>query len=336
MLTDSFNVSKGLDNPKPSESLSPSRFLLAFCNEATVEWILGTQCFTDKTGRRTQQDSDDRLAAMNLFLWRKVRSALGCWVLAAITWHASALGQTASAPQIAAAADLQYVLPILVSAFERKTGSEIQVSFGSSGNLARQIVAGAAFELFLSADALNVQQLVAAGRAASEGRHYATGRLVLFLPTGSPLRADSDLADFVASLSDGRLKRLAMANPAHAPYGRAAQEVLTNRGVWALAQERLVLGDNVAQAAQFAVSGAAQAGLLPLSLAMAPALRDRGAFVTLPAHWHAPIRQTLLVIKGASPSARAFADYLVSDDARRVFSANGFAVPSKSGQPGSD
>jgi len=232
-----------------------------------------------------------------------------------------------SAPHIAAAADLQFALPEIVAAFARGGGAPLRLSFGSSGNFARQIVQGAPFELFLAADERFVAQVIAAQRGEGGGTHYATGRLALFLAQGSPIRADRELADFAAAVRDGRLKRLALANPEHAPYGRAAREVLEQRGLWLAVQDRLALGDNAAQAAQFAASGAAQAGLIPLSLARAPEMARRGAFVTLPEHWHTPLRQTLVLLKGAGPAAHAFAEFLRGPQAREILARNGFGLP---------
>ena len=233
----------------------------------------------------------------------------------------------ANAPRIAAAADLQFALPEIVAAFVRGGGAPLRLSFGSSGNFARQIVQGAPFELLLAADDTYAARVIAAQRAEGAGVHYATGRLALFLPWGSPIRADRDLVDFAAAVHDGRLKRLAIANPEHAPYGRAAREVLEQRGLWLAVKDKLALGDNAAQAAQFAASGAAQAGLIPLSLARAPELAARGAFVTLPENWHTPLRQTLVLVKGAGPEARAFAGFLRGSQARAILSRNGFGLP---------
>lgn len=240
---------------------------------------------------------------------------------------AQAAAAPASPPHIAAAADLQFALPEIVTAFVRGGGAPLRLSFGSSGNFARQIAQGAPFELFLAADERFVAQVITAQRAESAGAHYATGRLALFLPQGSPIRADRDLADFAAAVRDGRLKRLAIANPEHAPYGRAAREVLEKHGLWLAVQDRLALGDNAAQAAQFAASGAAQAGLIPLSLARAPELAARGAYVTLPENWHTPLRQTLVLVNGAGPTARAFAEFLRGPQAREILARNGFGLP---------
>ena len=265
------------------------------------------------------------------FFWigNRLRALFVAFSLLAAVSPAPTFSQAfpSNASHIAAAADLQFVLPEIVTAFVRGGGAPLKLSFGSSGNFSRQIVQGAPFELFLAADDRYVAQVIAAQRADGLGTHYATGRLALFLPQGSPIRADRDLADFAAAVGDGRLKRLAIANPEHAPYGRAAREVLEKRGLWLAVQDRLALGDNAAQAAQFAASGAAQAGLIPLSLARAPELAARGAFVTLPENWHTPLRQTMVLVKGAGPTARAFAEFLRGPQARAILARNGFGLP---------
>lgn len=232
-----------------------------------------------------------------------------------------------TAPHIAVAANLQFVLPEIVAAFTHSGGAPLRLSFGSSGNFARQIVQGAPFELFLSADEHVAARVVAASHAEGVATPFATGRMALFLPQGSSIRADRDLTDFAAATKDGRLTRLAIANPETAPYGRAAREVLENRGLWLAVQGKLAQGDNAAQAAQFAASGAAEAGLIPLSLARAPQLAAKGAFVTLPGNWHTPLLQTAVLIKGAGPTARAFADFLHGPQARAILARSGFGLP---------
>lgn len=229
--------------------------------------------------------------------------------------------------RVAAAADLQYALAEIVRAFAARGDPAPRLSFGSSGTLAQQIVHGAPFELFLCADEAYVAQLRSAGRAEDEGTPYATGRLALFVPAASPIVADRDLADLGRAAADGRLRRLAIANPEHAPYGRAAREALRHLGLWSLVETKLVLGENAAQAAQFVASGNAQAGILPLSLAMSPALAQRGAFMTLPAAWHAPLRQSMVLLKGAGENARRFQRYLGQEEARAILARHGFAAP---------
>ena len=233
--------------------------------------------------------------------------------------------QAAKPAAIAAAADLQFALPEIANAFERATGHQLRLSFGSSGVFTQQILQGAPFELLLSADEGYVDKLFAAGRCADRGVLYAIGRIALFIPNGSSLMADRDLADLGRAVRDGRLKRLAIANPEHAPYGRAAREALIHVGIWPLLENKLVLGENAAQASQFAASGNAQAGILPLSLVRGPEMLAKGAFVTLPQDWHAPLRQRMVLLKDAGAVARQFYAYLQQPAAREIFARHGFA-----------
>jgi len=235
--------------------------------------------------------------------------------------------QAAPVPAVAAAADLKFALPELAQAFETASGRKLRLSFGSSGMFAQQIAQGAPFELFFSADESYVEMLQKAGRSEDAGKLYALGRIALFIPNGSPVQADSNLRDLAAAARDGRLKRLAMANPEHAPYGRAAREALQHSGIWELVRDKLALGENAAQAAQFAASGSAQAGLIPLTLARAPELAAKGAFVTLPESWHLPLKQRMVLIQGAGETARLFYAFMQTPAARAILMRHGFALP---------
>ncbi len=253
--------------------------------------------------------------------------ALACLLLPAQAAAPSPAAAPGSLPAIAAASDLQFALTEIAAAFRRDTGQDVRLAFGSSGNFRRQIAAGAPFELFLSADERYVDALAREGRTLGAGVRYATGRLVLFVPAGSALKADASLADLKAALADGRVKRFAIANPDHAPYGRAAREALTAAGVWEAIVPRLVLGENVSQAAQFAASGAAQGGIFAYSLALAPAISAKGDAVLLPAYMHAPLAQRMVLINGATPAAQAFYAYLQQSTARTILQRHGFALP---------
>ncbi len=233
----------------------------------------------------------------------------------------------AAAPSIAAASDLQFALAEIAAAFRRDTGQAVKLTFGSSGNFRRQIAAGAPFELFLSADETYVEALAAEGRTADRGVRYATGRIVLFVPSGGTLKPDPTLGDLKVAVAAGRVKRFAIANPQHAPYGRAAREALVNAGIWDALAPALVLGENVSQAAQFATSGAAQGGIFAYSLAQSPAVMAKGAAVVLPATSHAPLHQRMVLTHKAGPGARAFYEYLQQPPAREIFKRHGFAVP---------
>jgi len=231
------------------------------------------------------------------------------------------------APVVAAAADLQFALVEIAKSFHQETSQDIRLSFGSSGNFAAQIENGAPFQLFLSADEEYVSRLKAHGFTLDDGVLYTIGRIVLFIPNGSTLKADASLRDLRDSLADGRLKKFAIANPEHAPYGRAARAVLQHQGLWEAIQPFLVLGENAAQAAQFATSGSAQGGMIPLSLAQAPALTQLGHFAPLPADWHPSLRQRMVLLRSATEPAKAFYAYLQTPAARAVFSRYGFIPP---------
>jgi molybdate transport system substrate-binding protein len=230
-------------------------------------------------------------------------------------------------PIVVAAADLNPALDELAHKFEAETGHRLRLIYGSSGNLQRQIKQGAPFQLFLSADENLVFDLAKTGRTRDSGAIYAIGRLALFVGKDSPLRADVQLKDLAAALQDGRLQRLALANPEHAPYGRAAREVLQHLGLWERAQAHLVMGENVAQAAQFAATGAAQAGLVAWSLTRAPRFREAGNALALPESWHAPLRQRMVRIEPCGEVANAFYAYLQTPAARAILASYGFTFP---------
>jgi molybdate transport system substrate-binding protein len=250
---------------------------------------------------------------------RLLAAALAALLLAALP--------AAAAPGIAAASDLKFALDEIARAWSRETGKAVRLTYGSSGNFRRQIAEGAPFELFLSADEAYVLALAREGRLEDEGTLYAVGRLVLFVPPGSPVDPDRGLAGLAEAARAGRVARVAIANPAHAPYGRAAREALESAGAWKTLERRLVLGENVSQAAQFAASGDATAGLFAYSLTFSPAVASRGRFALVPESAHAPLRQRMALVKGAGEEARAFYRHLQGPAARAIFARYGFAPP---------
>ncbi len=237
----------------------------------------------------------------------------------------------AAAPVVAAASDLKFALEEIATAFEKDTGQAIKLSFGSSGTFATQIRNGAPFALFLSADEDYIGALHKDGYTRDAGVLYAIGRIVLMAPSGSGLPVDGELKGLTAELRAGRIRRFAIANPEHAPYGRRAEEVLRRAGLWADIEPRLVLGENVSQAAQFAVSGSAQGGIIALSLAASPQMKALGRYALIPEQWHSPLRQRMVLLKQADATAEAFYRYLQEPAARRVMRAYGFALPGEAG-----
>lgn len=230
-------------------------------------------------------------------------------------------------PAIAAASDLQFALEDIAAHFRAETQNEVRLSFGSSGNYFRQIGQGAPFQLFLSADEDFVFRLHQAGKTEDQGVLYATGRIVLFAPRGSSLNVNQWMASLKTELAAKRISRFAIANPEHAPYGRAAEQALRKLGLWEGLQGKLVLGENVSQAAQFASSGSAQGGIFAYSLALSPGVSKLGSYVLLPEDLHQSLRQRMVLVKGAGETARTFYAYLQQPAARKIFEQYGFVLP---------
>jgi len=242
---------------------------------------------------------------------------------------AAAIAYEAPPPIVAAAADLKFALTEIAERFEADTGGKIQLNFGSSGNFATQIEQGAPFQLFLSADESYVRKLAGKGLTADDGVLYAIGRIALFAPTGSPIVPDTGLAGLKAAIAAGTVTHFAIANPEHAPYGRAAEQALRSQGLWDMLELMLVRGENASQAAQFASSGSTEGGIIPYSLALAPEVSKLGSVALLPSEWHEPLRQRMVLLKGAGETAVEFYDYLQRPAAREIFRRFGFLLPSE-------
>lgn len=247
--------------------------------------------------------------------------------LAAAAGWPWARGQGTAVATVAAASDMKLALEEMAKSFEADTGHRLRLVFGASGQLYTQILQGAPFHVFLSADEDLVLRLAEAGRTRDRGRVYARGRLALLVPKGGVVRADPQLDGLAQALRDGQVQRLAIANPMHAPYGQRAQEVLQHRGLWAALQGKLVLGENVSQATQFALSGATQGGVVASALAQAPASRALGDFAVLPEVGHRPLWQRMVLLPQAPAAAQAFYDHLSSPLAHAVLQRHGFALP---------
>jgi molybdate transport system substrate-binding protein len=228
---------------------------------------------------------------------------------------------------VAAASDLQFALDAVARAFTEQSGERVELVFGSSGNLTRQVMAGAPFELFLSADEAFVEKLAEGGFTRDRGALYATGRIVFFAADGSPLEVDERLDGVRTLLNRTANLRFAIANPEHAPYGRAAEAALRARGLWDAIKPSLVLGENISQAAQFARSGGAAGGIIAYSLVLAPPFRGQGRYALLPESLHPPLRQRMVLLKRAGATAERFYHYLQRTEARAILSRYGFTIP---------
>ena len=230
---------------------------------------------------------------------------------------------------VAAAADLTAALPEIISAYTKKTSQTVKVSFGSSGNLSTQIQNGAPFDIFFSADESYPNELIEKGFADKATLYrYAVGRLVLWVPNDVPL----DVQKLgIQALLDPAVKKIAIGNPAHAPYGRAAEAALKHFAVYDQISSKLVLGENISQAAQFVESGNAQAGLIALSHALSPAMKDKGHYWTVPLDAYPTLNQAAVVIsKSKQPdAARKFLDFVRGPEGTALLKNFGFSLPSE-------
>ena len=227
---------------------------------------------------------------------------------------------------VAAAADLNYALKDLASRFQQETGHKVVLSFGASGNLYSQIQSGAPYDVFFSADSAYPNKLAAAGmidKASLET--YAVGHLVLWVPTSSKLDPQRRKMDL---LLDTSVRRIAIANPEHAPYGSAAMAALEHFQMNGRLAGKLVLGENVSQAAQYVQSGNAQAGLIAESLAVSPGMQDAGKYWVVPADAYPELRQVVGILARSKhkPTSQAFLRFVVSPEGAAVLKRYGFGV----------
>lgn len=243
----------------------------------------------------------------------------------------------AGAPVVAVASSLQFAFPELVAAFHDETGLDVRINYGASGNFRRQIGQGAPFELFLSADEVSILALHEEGFTEDEGVVYAKGRLAWLqrVGRGDLPASDAPLAavrQAIARHSAGEGRpRLALANPEHAPYGMAARQALEHVDLWEASAPLRVMGENVSQAAQFALSDDARGGLVAYSLALAPTVAERSEHVLIPADWHDPLVQRMALIEGAGETARAFYAWLQEQEAQVILARYGFSGPDAEG-----
>jgi molybdate transport system substrate-binding protein len=245
----------------------------------------------------------------------------------ALILGASAVFAQAQSLSVAAAADLTSALPALAASYQKETGKEVKLSFGASGSLTTQIQNGAPFDIFFSADEGYPRQLIQAGLADEDSLYvYARGSLILWAPSQSPLDVEHRGAQV---LLDAAVAKIAMANPQHAPYGRAGEAALRHLGLYDKVASRLVLGENIAQTAQFVESGNAQVGLLSLSTALSPAMRGKGKYWVFPADSYPPLDQAVVVMSHSSRKVAAaeFINYLKTPTAGALLKSYGFVLP---------
>jgi molybdate transport system substrate-binding protein len=232
----------------------------------------------------------------------------------------------AQAVKVAAAADLKFAMVELASQFEKQSGVKLDVTYGSSGNFLTQLQNGAPFDLFLSADSEYPKKLEAAGLTEPGTlREYAVGHIVIWTPSDGGINAAKD---GWKSLLDQRVKKIAVANPDHAPYGRAAVAALKKAGIYDQVKDKLVYGENISQAAEFVQSGNAQVGIVALSLVLSPAMQNGGRW-EIPADSYPAMKQTVVLLKASKNknAARQFLDFVSGSQGREIMQRFGFTVP---------
>lgn len=249
------------------------------------------------------------------------------WVVAMAVAVCSPSVPAQRPPIVAAAGDLNPAATEIAQQFAKDTGLRVEIVFASSGVLTRQIRDGAPFEVFLSADHALVEQLADLGLTRDRGRLYAIGRLVFFAPTGSPFNPHDGYKELARLLESGRMTRFAIANPEHAPYGRASEAALRAHGLWDRVRPHLVIGEHLPQAAQFATTGNAVGGIIAHSQVHAPFLKGRGTWALIPEEDHPPLRQGMVLLARAGPVAERFYQYMQAPLARAILTRYGFTLP---------
>jgi len=228
--------------------------------------------------------------------------------------------------KIAAASDLNFAFKDLVVLYEKKTGERVKLTLGSSGNFYSQIENGAPFDLYFSADIRYPQKLIEGGHGIADSLYkYAVGRIVLWVPTGSAVTIDKGFESLVGPF----VRKIAIANPKHAPYGRAAVAALEHFKLYNAVKDKLVLGENISQAAQFVESGASDVGIIALSLAMAPTMKSAGKYWEVPADAHPPLEQGAVILKRSAnqEKAREFLTFLQGNEGQEIMRRYGFVLP---------
>ena len=227
---------------------------------------------------------------------------------------------------IAAASDLNFAFKELISEYETASGNQVKLTLGSSGTFFAQIQNGAPFDIYFSADIAYPQKLDEAGLTVPGSLYrYAVGRTVLWTRRESPLNVTQGFA----ALRQPSVKNIAIANPKHAPYGRAAVAAMEHFKVYDTVKDRLVLGENVSQAAQFVESGAADIGIIALSLALAPAMNTKGTYWEIPPEAHPPLEQGAVIVRASKrvDSAMRFLEFLKSRQGLAIMKRYGFVAP---------
>ncbi len=234
--------------------------------------------------------------------------------------------QAAQVLNIAVASNMSHAFTEIAGIYEDRTDTRIRLSFGSSGNFTRQIIQGAPYKVFLSAGSGYIDILRKNGINMIADIEYARGRIGLFIPHNSSLTGNKDLETNIRKLFYGNYSRLVIPNPEHAPFGLAAEQALNKGGVWAVEKKKLLLAENAAQATQIAISGNVDAGIIPASHALLPAVAGKGQFFLIPENWHEPLQQHLVLLAGANQSETVFFEFLKKDTTLKIVNNFGYTL----------
>ena len=256
-------------------------------------------------------------------LWSVVVMVLAIGGLSGLVQPSFAVAEEVT---IAAASDLNFAFKELVAEYEKITGNHVKLSLGSSGNFYAQIRNGAPFDLYFSADIGYPKKLEEAGLTVPGSLYrYAVGRIVIWTGHESQI----NVAKGFEALQEPKIKKIAIANPKHAPYGRAAVAAMEYFKVYEQGKDKLVLGENISQAAQFVESGACEIGVIALSLAMAPAMKTRGTYWEIPAEAHPPLEQGMVIMRSSQrqEAAKQFLAFIKGMQGQEIMTRYGFTLP---------
>ena len=231
------------------------------------------------------------------------------------------------AVNVAVASNLTHTITEVSQAFKRDEGNKVNLTFGSSGNFARQIVQGAPYKVFVSAGKKYVDFIRDNGREINSFKALAHGRLSLYIPETSIIKSPTTLAEALKALQYGDFRKMSIANPEHAPYGSAAREALKSAGVWVVSRNKLLLGENAAQAMQFCVSGSVDLCIIPSSFLTLEQFSGKGINFPIPEGWHQPITQYAVLLDRDNENGALFFDYLSSSSSGTIFKKYGYALP---------
>lgn len=242
------------------------------------------------------------------------------FILSIITFTA-----TAETPLVAVASNMTHVMKEITGKYRETNGKKVRLTFGSSGNFTRQIQQGAPYDIFLSAAENYVNILEEKQLLAEKPRAYVRGRIGFFIPKKSALITATNLAELFNHMYYGDYRRIAIANPEHAPYGIAAQQVLQHGGLWSIPKSKLMIAENAAQVVQYVLSGGVDAGIIPESFAGLPMIRNNGRFLPVPENLHEPITQYLALLNNSDQAGREFFAYLTGKEARSILLKSGYS-----------